>query len=228
MVLEQAHRIFNYPLRTAEEFKKLFRPIISPYQFSKLETHDDSLAAQFTKNGEDDVDQKAIEEHVVKKVDEFLKSKSNKSLLNTKYKLKFKQALQKCEGDDATVYNLTFRVRQLNNKQLEEVLDEYLQQNKLTKPEVEVSEKEGLAESLTNAVINEIIKRNEENNKSTKKSAVATGKKGGAKGKGKKAKDTKTSDETKKDDETKKSEDTKKKSGAVTRPKATKKPTTSA
>ncbi|XP_065218836.1 trigger factor-like isoform X2 [Planococcus citri] len=178
LVLEQAHRIFNYPLRTAEEFKNLFKPILSPYQFTKLETHDDSKAAEFTKNGEDKIDQKAVEQYVAKEVKSLLES-SAKSLLTTKYQDKFREALNESEGNEGTLHNFTFRVRQLKNKTLENILKEYLKKNGKDEPKVESIEKEGLSEILTNAVINEIIKKNDEKNRPPPKK-TAPAKKGAA------------------------------------------------
>ncbi|KAL6963269.1 hypothetical protein U1Q18_049272 [Sarracenia purpurea var. burkii] len=170
MLLEQAHRVFNYPLRTADQFKQLLKPVLSPYQFSKLETDDESLAAKFT-NKDNSVDIPAVEKYVSEEVAKLLKS-SDDSLLKEKYKDKFTEALENSKDSEGTLHNLIFRVRQLKNEPLEEAVKAYLKKNNLTEPVVELTEKEGLTEILTNAITNEIIKQNDEKNKPAKKVAA--------------------------------------------------------
>ncbi|KAL6963270.1 hypothetical protein U1Q18_049273 [Sarracenia purpurea var. burkii] len=170
LVLLQVRDLFNYPLRTADQFKELLKPIISPYQISKLETRDQTLAAKFTKK-DDSVDVPAVEKYVSQEVDKMLKS-SGESLLTRNYKEIFRRFLDINKDSQGTLHNLIFTVRELNNKSLEEVLKAYLRSNNLSEREVELYQKEGIRQIITKAVINEISKQNDERSKMESKKPV--------------------------------------------------------
>ncbi|KAL6955797.1 hypothetical protein U1Q18_050757 [Sarracenia purpurea var. burkii] len=48
---QKAAKIFSDLMATADEYKQLLKPILSPYQYARLQTNDRSLAARFIKNG---------------------------------------------------------------------------------------------------------------------------------------------------------------------------------
>ncbi|XP_065215300.1 uncharacterized protein LOC135841975 [Planococcus citri] len=150
---------------TNEEFKELLNPILSPYQSSILKTNDKHPSVKYTKNGK--FDQEALRKYVNEKLDTTLKSKSGESLLNSRYKEKFRKALQSSEDSKASLYNYTFRVMQLKNKNLENVLEQFLKKKKIEKPKVDIPIKTNdMIHTMVNTiVVQELINRIEEKNK---------------------------------------------------------------
>ncbi|XP_065215287.1 uncharacterized protein LOC135841969 [Planococcus citri] len=173
LLYDQVMNIFNRSFRTNEEFKELLNPMLSPYQSSKLKTNNKHPSVKLTKDGK--FDQEALQKYVNEKLDKKLKSKSGKSLLNSRYKEKFRKALQSSEDSKASLYNYTFRVMQLKDKNLENVLDEFLKKKKIDKPKVDIPIKtDDIIHTMVDTiVIRELINRIEEKNKGSKKSPAA-------------------------------------------------------
>ncbi|KAL6955801.1 hypothetical protein U1Q18_050761 [Sarracenia purpurea var. burkii] len=142
-----------YPLRTSEELKHLIKPLISPYQFSILETRDNTPAATFVnENGR--YNKKSVQDYVVRELD-IIAQQASQFYLNFQYKDRFREVLRTASA--ATLYNLTFKVRQLENEILYDILKKHLEERKIAEPEVQLYEITALDEILDNFIMTEII-----------------------------------------------------------------------
>ncbi|KAL6955799.1 hypothetical protein U1Q18_050759 [Sarracenia purpurea var. burkii] len=154
-ILNQIKSLFNNPFRTAEQFKLLLRPTLSPYQFAQLKVRDsDSLAVKFTPNGQPDIE--AIRKHVSQEVDK-LSATSRFIFKVVRYKERLLTILE--NSGKGTLYNIAYRLEQLKNPTLSAILEEHIKENKIDKPEIKIEDKQSLDDVFTNAIVNEIIKR---------------------------------------------------------------------
>ncbi|KAL6955798.1 hypothetical protein U1Q18_050758 [Sarracenia purpurea var. burkii] len=138
----ELHDLLLYPLRTSEELKQRIKPLISPYQYSMLETRDNTLAATFVNtNGQYDKD--SVRNYVVEQFD-IIAQEAPQFYLSFQFKDKFREILKTASA--ATLYNLTFRVRQLKNETLHDILKKHLEERKIPEPEVHLYEQTALTE----------------------------------------------------------------------------------
>ncbi|XP_065222844.1 uncharacterized protein LOC135847300 [Planococcus citri] len=151
--------------KTNEELKDAHDSAISPYLFSMLETNDQHLTAQYAKNGK--FDKEAVQKYVSEKLNEELKSESAaKTLLDVKYKEIFRKALETYKACKASMYNYTFKVAQVKNKHLQNILEEFFKANSMEKPEIKTpKETESVYKMIGNITVSELINRIEGDSK---------------------------------------------------------------
>ncbi|XP_065220180.1 uncharacterized protein LOC135845518 [Planococcus citri] len=144
------------PEATGEENKESLKSILSPYQYARLKVNDRSLAAKFIKNGR--VDMEPFKKHVSDELDEMLQYDT--ALLYKFYDDNFRASLNNI-NEAGTLYNFAYKVGRLQNANVEKIFKEYLRQNNIDKPEVNLKEEPLAMEVLHYTIINEMIKRND-------------------------------------------------------------------
>ncbi|KAL6955803.1 hypothetical protein U1Q18_050763 [Sarracenia purpurea var. burkii] len=121
-----------------------------------LETQDNTLARTFV-NANGQYDKDSVRNYVVEQFD-IIAQEAPELYLSLQFKDKFREVLKTASA--ATLYNLTFKVRQLGNEILYNILKKHLEEHKIAEPEVHLYEPTAVEDILDNIIINEIIKRN--------------------------------------------------------------------
>ncbi|XP_065222796.1 uncharacterized protein LOC135847257 isoform X2 [Planococcus citri] len=125
--------------------------------------------------------EKDLVKYLTENVDRKLKSELGQSLLNIKYKDRFRKALENSKNEGTFMFDYTFKVTQLKNKILENIFNEFLKENKMEnrKPDfgtIISGEDDWLMDRVDNTIINTMIDRIEKQNQASPKSFMTKGK----------------------------------------------------